>query len=100
MNKLHLGKLTYLFLTVQSLFTMQTTDAGAVFDGKGQKNHKKMIFAAAMNFRAEAAVCRWHRGQMRRTESFRCVWRGESRNGALFMSAIACDSQSSADQRV
>ena len=53
LNKLHLGKLTYLFLTVQSLFTMQTTDAGAVFDGKGQKNHKKMIFAAAMNFRAE-----------------------------------------------
>ena len=40
-------------MTVQSLFTMQTTDAGAVFDGKGQKNHKKMIFAAAMNFRAE-----------------------------------------------
>ena len=53
MNKLHLGKLTYLFLTVQSLFTMQTTDAAAVFDGKGQQNRKKMIFAAAMNFRAE-----------------------------------------------
>ena len=33
LNKLHLGKLTYLFLTVQSLFTMQTTDAAAVFDG-------------------------------------------------------------------
>ena len=53
LNKLHLGKLTYLFLTVQSLFTMQTTDAAAVFDGKGQQNRKKMIFAAAMNFRAE-----------------------------------------------
>jgi electron transfer flavoprotein alpha subunit/rubredoxin len=43
LNKLHLGKLTYLFLTVQSLFTMQTTDAAAVFDGKGQQNRKKMI---------------------------------------------------------
>lgn len=53
LNKIHLGKLTYLFLTVQSLFSMQTTDAGAVFDGKGQQNRKKMIFAAAMNFRAE-----------------------------------------------
>lgn len=85
LNKLHLGKLTYLFLTVQSLFTMQTTDAGAVFDGKGQKNHKKMIFAAAMNFRAEGGGVPMHRGQMRRTESFRCVWRGESRNGSTFL---------------
>ena len=84
LNKLHLGKLTYLFLTVQSLFTMQTPDAGAVFDGKGQKNHKKMIFAAAMNFRAEGGGVPMAPGQMRRTESFRCVWRGESRNGALF----------------
>ncbi len=31
LNKLHLGKLTYLFLTVQSLFTMQTTDAACSF---------------------------------------------------------------------
>lgn len=53
LNKIHLGKLTYLILTVQSLFTMQTTDAAAHFDGKGQRNLKKMIFVAAMNFRAE-----------------------------------------------
>ena len=53
LNKIHLGKLTYLFLTVQSLFTMQTTDAAAHFDGKGQRNFKKLIFTAAMNFRAE-----------------------------------------------
>lgn len=53
LNKLHLGKLTYLFLTVLSLFTMETADAAVHFDGKGQRNLKKAIFIAAMNFRAE-----------------------------------------------
>jgi len=53
LNKIHLGKLTYILLTVESLFTMETTDGAAVSDGKGQKNMKKMIFCAAMNFRAE-----------------------------------------------
>lgn len=53
LNKIHLGKLTYLVLTVQSLFTMDTADGGASFDGRGQKNLKKIIFSAAMNFRAE-----------------------------------------------
>lgn len=53
LNKLHLGKLTYLFLTVLSLFTMETVDAAVHFDGKGQRNLKKAIFIAAMNFRAE-----------------------------------------------
>ena len=53
LNKVHLGKLTYLLLTIQSLFSMQTTDGEAVFDGRGQKNMKKIIFSAAMNFRAE-----------------------------------------------
>lgn len=53
LNKIHLGKLTYILLTIESLFTMETTDGAAVPDGKGQKNMKKMIFCAAMNFRAE-----------------------------------------------
>lgn len=53
LNKIHLGKLTYILLTIESLFTMETTDGAAVSDGKGQKNMKKMIFCAAMNFRAE-----------------------------------------------
>ena len=53
LNKIHLGKLTYILLTIESLFTMETTDGAAVADGKGQKNMKKMIFCAAMNFRAE-----------------------------------------------
>lgn len=53
LNKLHLGKLTYLILTVQSLFSMETTEAAVHFDGKGQTNLKKIIFLAAMNLRAE-----------------------------------------------
>lgn len=53
LNKIHLGKLTYLLLTVQSLFRMETTDAAVHFDGKGQKNHKKSICFAVMNFKAE-----------------------------------------------
>lgn len=53
LNKIHLGKLTYLILTVQSLFSMETTDAAVHFDGKGQTNLNKIIFLAAMNFRAE-----------------------------------------------
>lgn len=53
LNKIHLGKLTYVILTVQSLFTMQTTDAAVHFDGKGQRNFKKNIALAAMNFKAE-----------------------------------------------
>lgn len=53
LNKIHLGKLTYLILTVQSLFSMETTEAAVHFDGKGQTNLNKIIFLAAMNFRAE-----------------------------------------------
>ena len=53
LNKIHLGKLTYLILTVQSLFSMETTEAAVHFDGKGQTNLNKVIFLAAMNFRAE-----------------------------------------------
>lgn len=53
LNKLHLGKLTYLFLTVQSLFTMKTSDAAVYYDKKGRNHLKRAIFAAAMNFPAE-----------------------------------------------
>lgn len=53
LNKIHLGKLTYVILTVQSLFTMQTTDAAVRFDDKGQRNFKKNIALAVMNFKAE-----------------------------------------------
>lgn len=58
LNKIHLGKLTYILLTVQTLFSMKTADGeveyrnerGEVFERKALK---KMIFSAAMNLRAE-----------------------------------------------
>lgn len=53
LNRIHLGKLTYLVLTVQSLFSMETAAGAIRYDGKGQKNMGKIIFIAAMNFRAE-----------------------------------------------
>ena len=53
LNKIHLGKLTYILLTVQNLFSMKTEDVAAVIDGKGSRNMKKLIFSAAMNLPAE-----------------------------------------------
>lgn len=53
LNKLHLGKLTYLLLTVETLFSMETANIKACLDGKNKKLFDKLIFAAAMNFRAE-----------------------------------------------
>lgn len=52
LNKIHLGKLTYLILTVQTLFSMTTADFEVYVDGEKRK-YNKVIFAAAMNFRAE-----------------------------------------------
>ena len=53
LNKIKLGKLTYIFLTIQSLFSMETTDAAVHYDRQGQQNMKKTICFAVMNFRAE-----------------------------------------------
>ena len=53
LNKICLGKLTYLVLTVQSLFTMQTADAELIFDQEEGLQKRGMIFTAAMNFKAE-----------------------------------------------
>lgn len=52
LNRLHLGKLTYLALTVQSLFTMETAN-GKVITEHGGYILPKMIFAASMNLPAE-----------------------------------------------
>lgn len=52
LNKMHLGKLTYVLITIHTLFSMTTGMAKAVIDGK-EKKFKKLIFAAVMNFRAE-----------------------------------------------
>jgi diacylglycerol kinase family enzyme len=53
LNKLHLGKLTYIALTVQSLFSMETTSAAVRFDNTSRQNMPKGICFAVMNFRAE-----------------------------------------------
>ena len=52
LNRIHLGKLTYIILTVQTLFSMTTAEFEVRLDGKKRKLDK-VIFAAAMNFRAE-----------------------------------------------
>lgn len=56
LNKIHLGKLTYVLITIYTLFSMKTaTCFTAVQNSSGQikKQLNKMIFIAAMNFRAE-----------------------------------------------
>ena len=54
LNRIHLGKLTYLVLTVQSVFTMDTAEV-VVECGDNHKIYRlhKTIFAAAMNLPAE-----------------------------------------------
>ena len=53
MNRLGMGKISYLIVTVQSLFGMETADMAVQVDGAGTLNFKRTIFAAAMNARAE-----------------------------------------------
>lgn len=53
LNKIHLGKLTYILLTIETLFTMETADVTLTIPGHKALQLKKMIFLAAMNFRAE-----------------------------------------------
>lgn len=62
LNRLHLGKLTYIFITVHSLFSMDTADLSMELERrvngsedlyKVEGHMKKLIFLAAMNLRAE-----------------------------------------------
>lgn len=53
LNWLHLGKLSYAFFTVQTLFTMKTYNVSVSFDGEESMTFKKLIFLAVMNFKAE-----------------------------------------------
>lgn len=58
LNKIHLGKLTYVFITIYTLFSMDTTEAEVTYmDESGNlletKQLTKMIFSAAMNLHAE-----------------------------------------------
>lgn len=53
LNKVHLGKLTYLLITIQTLFSMTTGEVEATFDEGEKFSFKKLIFTAVMNLRAE-----------------------------------------------
>lgn len=52
-NSLHLGKLSYLVLTVQSLFSMKTYAGKMTFGKNPDNSYKRVVFTAAMNLRAE-----------------------------------------------
>ena len=53
LNWLHLGKLSYVVLTIQTLFTMRTYSVSLKFDDDEPISFNKLIFLAAMNFKAE-----------------------------------------------
>lgn len=52
-NKLGLGKLSYLLLTIQSLFTLKTYRAELEIDESKKQIFHKVIFSCAMNLKAE-----------------------------------------------
>lgn len=53
LNRIGLGKLTYLIITVQSILSMQTANTRVMIDQERKTLYKNHIFSAAMNFRAE-----------------------------------------------
>lgn len=61
LNKIKLGNLTYVLLTIYSLFSMETSDVEVKFEdeeGVEALKRQKLIFFAAMNLRAEGGgVC-------------------------------------------
>lgn len=56
LNKLHLGKLTYGFLTVAELFQAPFVSGTATLHNGKQLSMKNVIFAAAMNFPCEGGA--------------------------------------------
>lgn len=52
-NKLGFGKLSYLLLTIRSLFILKTFQADIEVDASNTKVYQKVIFSCAMNLRAE-----------------------------------------------
>lgn len=55
LNKFHMGSLTYVLITIYTLFRMGTVTVKAGFSGAkpSAAEFQKLIFVAAMNFRAE-----------------------------------------------
>ncbi len=52
-NKLRLGKLSYLIITIQSLFSLKTYNAEMEVDELPKRAYNRVIFSCAMNLRAE-----------------------------------------------
>lgn len=53
LNKFHLGNLTYIILTVTTLFSMRTYHVEMEFDGENKEVFDKAIFLAGMNLPSE-----------------------------------------------
>lgn len=53
LNKIHLGKLTYIVITLQSLITMDKVDASVSFEKKTPHAYRENIAFAAMNLKAQ-----------------------------------------------
>ena len=53
LNKLHIGKLSYIAIALQTFFTMKSSTVHIRFDGGEEKSFSRLIFASAMNFKAE-----------------------------------------------
>ncbi len=84
LNKLHLGKLTYLIITVWSLFSMETSDMEASLGEKDKLKLNKLIFVAFMNFKAEGGgVYMAPKADVLDGKLSVCVCSGVSKFGAL-----------------
>lgn len=53
LNRLHLGKFTYIIYTIQTLFTLPSGHYKVTFDDGEIREFNKLIFLACMNFKAE-----------------------------------------------
>ena len=53
LNKLHIGKLSYIAITLQTFFSMKSQTVKVSFDGEEERVFDRLIFLSAMNFSAE-----------------------------------------------
>ncbi len=53
LNRLHIGKLSYIAITLQTFFTMKSSLVKVKFDDEAEQTFDRLIFMSAMNFKAE-----------------------------------------------
>ena len=53
LNRLHIGKLSYIAITLQTFFTMKSSIVKVKFDDEEERTFDRLIFMSAMNFKAE-----------------------------------------------